>query len=377
MKSKLTVILAGAAALAAVIGFFVWLHATSATTLYSKGRYAMLTGRYDEAEDYMQRIVDKDGAWHGDAYYALSQCRSHAGDSVMAVEYLRLAAVDGQREAMGAYEAYLEAHPALADAYVEYYKTKLAAAPEHCGYASKLAKMYLLDNRHVDPSAAAEVLQHFVSRAGTAERGADVAAKALAARMMMHGQGGYAASPEGALMLVQSCRRELSGEGMMAKADGDVLKILGDFELLDLAYTPEAKMRENMSRALCYYREALERAVYADKHLLRRYIQWLDDILDEASKVQHSPMWWDRKPNDWTYFFNVQTVFRYTGHTTGSGDIHYHDGYPQYPVGWGCGAWTRDHEAAVGKWGAGGKFRHIHYVERLVKPLGVARLWWV
>ena len=43
MKSKLTVILAGAAALAAVIGFFVWLHATSATTLYSKGRYAMLT----------------------------------------------------------------------------------------------------------------------------------------------------------------------------------------------------------------------------------------------------------------------------------------------------------------------------------------------
>ena len=190
MKSKLTVILAGAAALAAVIGFFVWLHATSATTLYSKGRYAMLTGRYDEAEDYMQRIVDKDGAWHGDAYYALSQCRSHAGDSVMAVEYLRLAAVDGQREAMGAYEAYLEAHPALADAYVEYYKTKLAAAPEHCGYASKLAKMYLLDNRHVDPSAAAEVLQHFVSRAGTAERGADVAAKALAARMMMHGQGG-------------------------------------------------------------------------------------------------------------------------------------------------------------------------------------------
>lgn len=361
MKKSAIIFLGVAATTLVICGICLLLYSNSSGVLYEKGLKALLTGRYDDAQEYMQRVVDKNDARRGDAYYALAQCCAHQGDSVASADYLRLAALDLNRSAISEYLTYLDARPQLFEQYTQFIAEIHEKIPEDCQYASRLAKLYLYGAAASD--RAGELLQPFISQSGTDLGGADITAKALAAHLLLYGSGGYVQSPEAALFLAKSCRQLLTDS--LSEVDGDALYILGKLELVDLAYTPEANMLENLARARRYFKAINASKTYSvNSAQLNEFIQWLDSFLDESARVQHSPSWWNRQPNDWTSFFNRESGFRYIGHTNGSGDQSYNGFTTEYPLGWGCGAWTREHNAAVGKWGNNGHILKGIYVYR-------------
>lgn len=94
MKKSAIIFLGVAATSLVICGICLLLYSNSSGVLYEKGLKALLTGRYDDAQEYMQRVVDKNDARRGDAYYALAQCCAHQGDSVASYEYLHKAALD-------------------------------------------------------------------------------------------------------------------------------------------------------------------------------------------------------------------------------------------------------------------------------------------
>ena len=95
----------------------------------------------------MQRVVDKNDARRGDAYYALAHCRAHQGDSVASSDYLRLAALDMNSDAASEYLAYLFDHPALGQEYVDFLTHMHEHSPEECLYAWRLAWVKLGQRR--------------------------------------------------------------------------------------------------------------------------------------------------------------------------------------------------------------------------------------
>lgn len=289
----------------------------------------------------MQRVVDKNDARRGDAYYALAQCRAHQGDSVASADYLRLAAQDMNSDAASEYLAYLFDHPALGQEYVDFLTHMHEHSPEECLYAWRLAWVKL---DSMDYEAAGELLQPYVSFAGTALPGTPVEAKVLAAEMMCFGWGGYVQSPEGAVALATSCRNTLEDTDLSVYSRGIIWR-LGFFELMDLAYNPEPDIIENVQRAKRYISAAYEGTNWENP-----YSPILDDYLDEASRVVINPLWWERRPQDWKSYTN-DSGFRYIGHTVGSGNKNYHDGMPDLPYGTGCGVDNRQHVVSIGKWG--------------------------
>lgn len=343
MKKSAIIFLGVAATSLVICGICLLLYSNSSGVLYEKGLTAMLTGRYDEAQEYMQRVVDKNDARRGDAYYALAQCEEHRGDTTAYLEYLHQAALDMNEQAAGEYLTYLESDWAANEEYVSFLTRMHELSPDNYTYAWKLAfrKMILQEF-----DTAAVLLQPYVSLSGTALPGAGVEAKILAAALMIHGQGGYVRSPEGAVMLANSCRNVME-DANLSEYDSVILSEFGMFELLDLAYTPESNIIENISRAKRYFSASGEAMQLGFPH---PYAAVLDDYLDEASRVAINPLWWERRPQDWKSYTN-DSGFRYIGHTVGSGNKNYHDGMPDRPYGKGCGVDNRQHIVYIGKWG--------------------------
>ena len=119
------------------------------------------------------------------------------------------------------------------------------------------------------------------------------------------------------------------------------------FELMDLAYTPESNIIENISRAKRYFSASGEAMYSGYSH---PYAAVLEDYLDGASRARINPLWWERRPQDWKSYTNNSGA-RYMGHTVGSGNKNYHDGMPDRPYGTGCGVDNRQHVVSIGKWG--------------------------
>lgn len=343
MKKSAIIFLGVAATSLVICGICLLLYSNSSGVLYEKGLKALLTGRYDDAQEYMQRVVDKNDARRGDAYYALAQCEEHRGDTTAYLEYLHQAALDLNEQAAGEYLTYMESNPVLFEEYKNFLTRMHHISPDSYIYSWKLAYTKILSQEF---DSAAVLLQPYVSLSGTALPGAGVEAKILAAEMMLNSLGGYAESPEGAVMLANSCRNILADADLSAYPR-EILWGLGKFELLDLAYTPESNIAENVGRAKRYISAYYEGTPWENEN---PYIAVLDDYLDEASRVAINPLWWERRPQDWKSYTN-DSGFRYIGHTVGSGNINYHDGMPDRPYGKGCGIDNRQHIVYIGKWG--------------------------
>lgn len=341
MKKSAIIFLGVAATSLVICGICLLLYSNSSGVLYEKGLKALLTGRYDDAQEYMQRVVDKNDARRGDAYYALAQCCAHQGDSVASYEYLHKAALDMNSDAAREYLVYLDGQPALGHEYVDFLTYMHEHSPEECLYAWRLAWVKL---DSMDYEAAGELLQPYVSFAGTALPGTPVEAKVLAAEMMCRGQGGYALSPEGAITLANSCQSALE-ERDWSEINGWIFFRLGHLKLIELAYIPESDIIRNIGLAKRYFDAFTMRTGYTFGG-----IEMLDEYLNEASQVVINPLWWERRPQDWKSYSN-DSGFRYIGHTVGSGNKNYHDGMPDRPQGMGCGVDNRSHLVYIGKWG--------------------------
>ena len=352
--NKKILIAAAAVALAAVVGGVLWLAGTSPAVQFEKGRKAMLTGKLDEAEEYLAKVVAGAGdneALGAEAMLNLGKCRMQRGDTVGAMGYMRDAALYGNREAHACYAGYLDADPEKGEEYMSYYTALNERWPDNSTYAARLARAHIYDTRYRDFDKAAELLQPFVTRTGGI-RTSDVNAMAYAGLFMSMGAGGYAQSPEGASVIAMKCRSLLKGRLDDPDIDGFALEYLAGAELINKVYNSEDKVLENIGRALAYMRAAQKKEAALRSERYDIIVRWLEDVLDEAEKVQHSPHWWDRKPADWTAYSN-ETGFRYVGHTNLSGLVQSW-GNNEYPTGWGCGVWTKDEPCAfIGKWNQG------------------------
>lgn len=356
------IIIAGAVvAVVAVAGLGFWSAANSAGSMFEKGRKAMLTGNIEQAEVYLGKAAEKASVntpLAAEARFYLGQCRIRQDDTEGGMGYMREAGLLGHKDAHYSYVDYLNADPKKSKDYISYFEELTKRNPDNAMYAAMLAKVYIFDSKHRDYDKAAKVLQPFVTRTGSVKTD-DVNALAYASAIMSLGVGGYAESPEGASVLVMKCRRLAEGRLDDPAIDGFALLVLANAELINKAYNAEDKAIDNIARALAYLRAAQEK----EPRLVDRTantVRWLEDFLDEHEKVQLSPMWWDRNPEDWTEFVNHDTGFKYIGHTNLSG-LRQSWGNNEYPNGWGCGVWTKEHQAFIGKW-SGGKIGHGLFV---------------
>lgn len=362
MKKTVKTALISLGAVAAAIVLILWYRTTLPSYNYQEGRRAMLAGNYDEAIAHMQKVTGarKFSEFEIPAIKALAQCHAAKGDSITAIAYTRAAALTIDRESIRAYDQWLTAHPDSTEQFESFY-TKLLSIQSDGTFAAKLALHYI---RKADYDKAAETLFPFVSRSGSEQFAANPDAKAVASVLLSRGMGGYVESPEAACTLAQSCRRRLNDTD-----DIDVLPFtLIQFATLELVAPSFDKSDDpiactNRARR---YMKAAERLCGGNlSDLERTILTWLDDIMLESEKVQHSPLWWNRKPADWTAYDN-DSGFRYAGHTNRSGDISWREGYGvNHPVGWGIGTWNNTHQAFIGKWSGGEPLHGI-----LVYPTG-------
>lgn len=348
MKKKILYVVAGVVAVVVVL-VVVSLVSPSAEVSYNNGQHALLTGQYDKAREYLTKALkhSKNPDLTGEILVSLGMCSLKEGKDDWK-DYMRQAALLQNRKGIAGYEEYLKQFPEQKQEYMAFYGEMASRNPGNSYYAAKLARMYLFDQDFVDISKAGSYLLPFVSQSGSGSGGVNTLA--YAAYLLGFGAGGYVESPESAIMQSGKCKKDIDRVLRDVDVDAEALNILGDMALAECAYESNSKLIENIVAAGRFYEAAAERANPQLKAAIVPKLNLIEEIRTEMSKVVISPNWWDKKPNDWTGFFNDQTGFRYVGHTNASGDIHAPSGITEYPTGWGIGAWTKEKNVFVGRW---------------------------
>lgn len=354
MKKKTIFIIAGCIVAVALLGIVILMQKPSAQSCYEKGRHALLTGNYEEAQKYLNQAIeinkDKSPALDGEVLMSLAECSNRQGDSVQAIDYTRQAALKFNQDAQSIYGDYLDRHKELKNEFISYYSFLNGQSPQESKYAGKLARIYITDENYRDYNKAGELLMPFISKSGSGD--GDPNTIAYAACLLALGEGGYPESPEVAVMLGSKCIRNINSVIENPAADSEALFFLGNMALAECAYDANSNMYDNVVKAYMLYEAAIKNADGFRYDMLTKIITWLDDFRNEAQKVSIDPNWWDKKPNDWTRFYNHETGFRYLGHTNYSGYKGAYGG-TEYPTGWGIGAWTKEGNVFLGKWNAG------------------------
>lgn len=356
MKKKTIFIIAGCVTLTLIVVLIMAILTPSAQSYYEKGRRALLTGNYEEAQELLTKAIEKSEdtslTLKSDALMSLAECSSRQGDSVKAIDYTRQAALLFNQQAQAVYGDYLDRHKELKEEFISYYSYLNKQSPQESRYAGKLAGKYLFDveyGRNYDK--AGELLLPFISKSGSGS--GDPNTVAYAAYLMALGEGGYPESPEAAMMLGGKCIGNVKSIIEDPTIDAEALLILGNLALAECASDTRSDMYDNVVKAGILY-EAAEKADIDGSlgGMPRQFINRIDDFCAERQKVAVDPNWWDKNPNDWTRFYNHETGFRYLGHTNYSGYQGAFGG-SEYPTGWGIGAWTKDCQVFLGKWNAG------------------------